>query len=76
MNSKEERMRELVHRLNETAYAYYVLDDPVISDMQWDQLYDELKNLHQRVIPIGDAVRSGTIADAVHSGYDAVIHLI
>lgn len=47
MNSKEERMRELVHRLNETAYAYYVLDDPVISDMQWDQLYDELKKLEE-----------------------------
>ena len=47
MNSKEERMRELVHKLNETAYAYYVLDDPVISDMQWDQLYDELKKLEE-----------------------------
>ena len=39
-------------------------------------LYDELKQLHQRVIPIGDAVQSGTIADAVHSGYDAAIRLI
>lgn len=39
------RMQELVRRLNETAYAYYVLDDPVISDMQWDQMYDELKKL-------------------------------
>lgn len=39
------RMRELVDRLKETSYAYYVLDDPIISDMQWDQLYDELKAL-------------------------------
>ena len=45
MNSAEKRMQELVRRLNETSYAYYVLDDPVISDMQWDQLYDELKRL-------------------------------
>ena len=45
MNGAEKRMQELVKRLNETSYAYYVLDDPIISDMQWDQLYDELKKL-------------------------------
>lgn len=39
------RMRELVKRLKDTSYAYYVLDSPVISDMQWDRLYDELKAL-------------------------------
>ena len=44
MNAQE-RMQELVKRLNVTAYAYYVLDNPVISDMQWDQMYDELKKL-------------------------------
>ena len=45
MSEQETRMRELVRRLNETSYAYYVLDDPVISDMQWDRLYDELRRL-------------------------------
>ena len=45
MSNTEDRMRQLVQRLNETAYAYYVLDDPVISDMQWDRMYDELKKL-------------------------------
>ena len=45
MNDAGKRMQELVQRLKETSYAYYVLDNPVISDMQWDQLYDELKKL-------------------------------
>ena len=45
MNESQERMRQLVQKLNETSYAYYVLDDPIISDMQWDRLYDELKKL-------------------------------
>lgn len=40
-----ERMRALVDRLNETSYAYYVQDNPVISDAEWDALYDELKRL-------------------------------
>ncbi len=39
------RMRELVDRLNETAHAYYVLDNPIISDKEWDALYDELTRL-------------------------------
>ena len=38
MSSTQERMRELVRRLNETAYAYYVLDNPVISDMPFEYL--------------------------------------
>lgn len=42
-----QRMTELVRRLNETAHAYYVLDEPVISDMQWDALYDELRALEE-----------------------------
>ena len=36
------RMQALVRRLNETAHAYYVLDNPVISDKQWDEMYNEL----------------------------------
>lgn len=41
------RMQPLVRRLNETAHAYYVLGEPVISDMEWDRLYDELVRLEQ-----------------------------
>ena len=42
---KSARMHELVRKLNDASHAYYVLDNPYISDMQWDQLYDELKSL-------------------------------
>ena len=45
MSDAEKRMQELVRLLKETSYAYYVLDNPVISDMQWDRMYDELKKL-------------------------------
>ncbi|MGX8705907.1 MAG: NAD-dependent DNA ligase LigA, partial [bacterium] len=39
------RMRELIDRLNETAYQYYTLDAPTISDAEWDAMYDELVKL-------------------------------
>ena len=35
-----EKMRELVDKLNEYAYRYYVLDEPVVSDKEYDALYD------------------------------------
>lgn len=40
-------MRELIDRINRASYAYYVLDNPEISDYQWDQLYDRLKKMEQ-----------------------------
>ncbi|MCL2810284.1 MAG: NAD-dependent DNA ligase LigA [Clostridia bacterium] len=42
-----EGMRTLVDRLNETAHAYYVLDQPLISDKEWDALYDNLWRLEE-----------------------------
>ena len=45
------RMRELVDRLNETAYQYYTLDNPTISDKEWDQMYDELVRLEAETAP-------------------------
>ncbi len=42
-----EKMRELTDRLNELAYKYYVLDEPVVSDKEYDALYDELSALER-----------------------------
>lgn len=37
-----QNMRRLVDRLNDLAYRYYVLDEPIVSDKEYDKLYDEL----------------------------------
>ena len=42
-----DRMRELVDILNKYAYEYYVLDNPTVSDGEYDKLYDELKKLEE-----------------------------
>ena len=62
MNEKLERMRELTAYLNKAAHAYYVMDDPIISDMQYDKLYDELKALEAEtgtVLPDSPTIRVG-----------------
>lgn len=42
---QKERIRELVSMLRNAGYAYYVKDNPVMSDKQYDDLYDELIQL-------------------------------
>ncbi|MBE5756882.1 MAG: NAD-dependent DNA ligase LigA [Clostridiales bacterium] len=41
------RMEELVEKLNKYAYEYYVLDNPTVSDKEYDVLYDELVKLEK-----------------------------
>ena len=45
-----ERMKELVELLNHYNYNYYVLDNPIISDKEWDSLYDELLILEKQIV--------------------------
>ena len=41
------RQRELVDILNKWAHEYYVLDNPTVSDKEYDALYDELRRLEE-----------------------------
>lgn len=42
-----DRMRELIKQLNELNYHYYTLDQPIVSDGEYDLLYDELVKLEK-----------------------------
>lgn len=42
------RIADLVEQLNEHNYRYYVLAEPVISDLEYDQLMAELQDLEAR----------------------------
>ncbi len=55
-------MRSLVDYLNKTAHAYYVLDNPIISDKEWDALYNQLLAMEKEtgvVLPDSPSVRVG-----------------
>ena len=44
----EERIKELVKILNQASYEYYVLDNPTISDQEYDDYFLELRNLEDK----------------------------
>ena len=62
MNIKE-RIQELVNILTEANYRYYVLDDPAISDYDYDHMLRELEELEQAnphlILPNSPTLRVG-----------------
>jgi DNA ligase (NAD+) len=61
---KIQRIYELVEELNRHAYDYYVLDNPSISDKEYDIKYDELTSLEKEcdyLLPYSPTQRVGDI---------------
>ena len=49
-SEKIERIKYLVERLNEASKAYYAEDREIMSNFEYDALYDELQALEQECI--------------------------
>lgn len=59
----QERMKELVAKLNELAEAYYAYDAPKVSDAEYDALFDELLALEKETgitLPDSPTLRVGS----------------
>ncbi len=62
MPEKEQRMRELIARLNEASAAYYNDRDEIMSNYEWDALFDELSALEKEtglVLPDSPTAKAG-----------------
>ena len=44
----EKRMDELISIINKASYEYYVLDNPTITDQEYDDAYTELQRLEKK----------------------------
>lgn len=69
MGDKVQQIKQLVQRLNEAAKAYYQEDQEIISNIEYDQLYDELVSLEKET----GIVRSDS--PTVRVGYELLSHL-
>lgn len=71
---KKIRVEELVELLNKYAYEYYSLDNPSVSDKEYDIKYDELRALEEEtgyVLPYSPTQRVG---DVVLQGFNKYTH--
>lgn len=67
--NKATRMKELVDKLNEASKAYYAKDEEIMSNFEYDALYDELVKLEEET---GVTLSN---SQTVNVGYEAVDEL-
>lgn len=71
----ETRIQLLKEKLNEYAYHYYVLDQSIVSDSQYDQLYRELEQLeaeHPQWVTVDSPTQR--VGDQLLTGFQKVTH--
>ena len=68
-----DRMLELVEKLNNLNYHYYVLDEPIASDDEWDTLYKELKTLEETGVILDNSPTKKVGGDPIKS-FETVTH--
>ena len=74
MDDKKKKIEELVDKLNRYSYEYYSLDNPSVTDKQYDKEYDELQSLEKEtgyILPYSPTLRVG---DTVLEGFRKHTH--
>ena len=73
-NEKIKKMEELIREIEKHNYNYYVLDNPTISDSEYDKLYYSLVDLEKEtgiILPYSPTQRVG---DTVLEGFTKKRH--
>ena len=69
------RQRELVDILNKWAHEYYVLDNPTVSDKEYDALYDELRRLEAESGVVYDDSPTRRVGGEPIKGFEKHTHI-
>jgi len=69
-----ERMKELIALIEKHNYAYYTLDNPIISDKEYDDLYYELVRLEKELNLILPNSPTQKVGDVVLDKFTKVTH--
>ena len=71
---KIERIKELVETLSNASEAYYVNDNPIMSDKKYDELYGELETLEEETGYILASSVTQKVQGKVLEGFQKVTH--
>lgn len=67
-------MREMVEKLNTWAHAYYTLDRPIVSDSEYDALYDQLVALEKETGTVAFDSPTRRIGGELLEGFEKFEH--
>ncbi|MDW8802755.1 NAD-dependent DNA ligase LigA [Clostridium sp. A1-XYC3] len=73
-NDKLSRIKELAEELNRHSYEYYVLDNPTISDKEYDKKYDELVCLEKDTGIVLSYSPTQRVGDVILSEFQKYTH--
>jgi len=68
------KMKSLIAQLREADIAYYGMDDPIMTDLEYDRLYDELAQLEQKTGIILASSPTQHVSGAVLESLTTVLH--
>ena len=75
MNNKIKEMEDLIKEIDKLNYHYYTLDDPLLSDAEYDKLYDRLVNLENESGTVLSYSPTTRVGGAVLSKFEKHNHL-
>ena len=75
MNNKIKEMEDLIKKIDKLNYHYYTLDDPLLSDAEYDKLYDRLVNLENESGTVLSYSPTTRVGGAVLSKFEKHTHL-
>ena len=75
MENKKEEIRQIVDTLNKYSYYYHVLDNPIVSDADYDKLYYHLVDLEKETGIIFPDSPTQRVGDMVMSGFKKQKHI-
>ena len=71
----KQKIKALIEQINDHNYAYYVLDDPQLTDMEYDHLFRQLEDIEAKypnlISPTSPSQRVG---HPVSSGFQSYNH--
>lgn len=70
-----EKMKSIVKTLNDWSYRYYTLDEPVVSDAEYDRLYDQLEKLEDETGIILSNSPTQKVGDLLLEKFDKHTHI-
>ena len=74
METKITRMKELLEIMKKEEQAYYMDDNPIVSDREWDAQFDELTALEQETGVIFASSPTQKVGGDVMEGLEKVVH--
>lgn len=75
MDSKIKEMDDLITEIDRLNYHYYTLDDPLLSDGEYDKLYDRLVNLENETGTILSYSPTTRVGGAILDKFEKHTHL-